>query len=84
MADPGCAGVLSDAVLVVHRVFQRPFPACVARSYLVPVLVPVVASVVVHATGALQRAGGCVWPVHSGVRCQGGLWLGVRQHVVVS
>ena len=82
----GLSGGLSGAVRVVHRVFQRHFPACVGRSYLVlvPVPVPVVASVVVHASGALQRAGGCVWPVHSGVRCQGGLWLGVRQHVVVS
>ena len=67
---------------MVHRVFHRPFQACVGRSYLVPV--PVVASVVVHATGALQRAEGCVWPVHSGVRCQGDLWLGDRQRVVVS
>ena len=43
-----------------------------------------VVSVVVGAAGALQRAGVCVGPAHSGVRSQGGLWLGVRQHVVVS
>ena len=84
----GLTGGSSGAVRVVHRVFQRPFPVCLGRSYLVPVPVPVpvpvVASVVVHAPGALQRAGGCVWPVHNGVWCQGGLWLGVRQRVVFS
>ena len=77
-------GGFSGAMCVVHRVFQRPFPACVGRSYLVPVPVPVVASVVVHAPGALQRAGGSFCPVRSGVQFQGVLWLGVRQHVVVS
>ena len=45
---------------------------------------PDVASVVVGAAGVLQRAGECVGPAHSGVRCQGGPWLGVCQLVVVS
>ena len=48
-----------------------------------PVPVLDVASVVVGAASSLQRAGGCVGPAHSGMRCQGGLWLGVRQLVVV-
>ena len=44
---------------------------------------PDLASVVEGAAGVLQRAGACVEPAHSGVRCRGGLWLGVRQLVVV-
>ena len=48
---------------------------------LLPLLA--VASVVVGAAGAPQRAGGCVGTAHSGVRCQGGVWLGVRRLVVV-
>ena len=48
------------------------------------VLLPVldVASVVVGAACALRRAGGCAGPAHSGVRRQGGVWLGVRQLAV--
>ena len=45
---------------------------------------PAVASVVVDAAGALRHDRGCVGPTHSGVRCQGGVWLGVSQLVVVS
>ena len=67
---------------LVHRLFQLPFSACVGRSWLVPM--PDVASVVVGAAGVLQRAGECVGPAHSGVRCQGGPWLGVCQLLVVS
>ena len=41
---------------------------------------PAVASVVVGAAGALRHAASCV----GGVWCQGVVWLGVRQLVVVS
>ena len=33
---------------------------------------------------ALQRTGGCAGPAHNGVRCRRGVWLGVRQFVLVS
>ena len=74
-------GGLSGPVRLVHLLFLLPFTARVRGSLSLPV--PDVA-LVVGEPGALKCTGGCAGPAYSGVRCQGGFWLGVRQLVVVS
>lgn len=66
----------------MHLVCLLLFTACVAVFSLL--LVPDVASVVVGEAGELQHARGCAGPAHSDVRCQEGVWQGVRQLVVHS
>ena len=78
----GELGSLTCAVRLVQLVFLLPLTECVGRVLLLPV--PNVALVVVGEAGALWRSKGCAWAVHNGVRCQGGVWLGVRQLAVVS
>ena len=75
-------GSLSGAVRLVQLVFLLRFTAFEGGLLSLPVLE--VASVVVGEAGALQRTCSYAGPTHSGLWCQGGVWLVVLELVVVS